>query len=261
MITNEEKINAIDVVVLAGEVLLHNGAEIFRVQETMTRIAEAFGVYDFEVYVISNGIFMSISENGEHYSTAIKHIPLATVHLGRVAEVNNLSRKIVIKECNLEEAYHELNRIKKLPYKAVWFQIACAAVGSGCFCYLLGGTFYDCIPSFIAGTILYISVILMSGKHLSKIMLNICASAVGTFCSVILFNMGLGTNIDSIVSASIISLVPGVAITTSIRDFFNGDYLSGTIRLIDALFIAFSIAAGVGGILMIWHKLFGGYLI
>ena len=41
----------------AGCILLKNGAEIFRVQETMTRILCAYGVTDNNVYVISNGIF------------------------------------------------------------------------------------------------------------------------------------------------------------------------------------------------------------
>ena len=37
--------------------------------------------------------------------------------------------------------------------------------------------------------------------------------------------------------------------TTSIRDFFNGDYISGAIRLIDALLIAACIALGVACVL------------
>ena len=36
----------------AGCILLKNGAEIFRVQETMTRILCAYGVTDNNVYVI-----------------------------------------------------------------------------------------------------------------------------------------------------------------------------------------------------------------
>ena len=37
-------------------------------------------------------------------------------------------------------------------------------------------------------------------------------------------------------------LTPGIAFTMGIRDFVHGDYLSGTIRMIDALLIAASIA-------------------
>ena len=44
----------------AGCILLKNGAEIFRVQETMIRILCAYGVTDHNVYVISNGIFASL---------------------------------------------------------------------------------------------------------------------------------------------------------------------------------------------------------
>lgn len=40
-----------------GEVLLKNGGEIFRVQETMQRIAKAYGVEGFHVYVLANGYF------------------------------------------------------------------------------------------------------------------------------------------------------------------------------------------------------------
>ena len=37
---------------------------------------------------------------------------------------------------------------------------------------------------------------------------------------------------------ALMPLTPGVALTMSIRDFISGDYLSGTIRLIDALLTA-----------------------
>ena len=52
--------------------------------------------------------------------------------------------------------------------------------------------------------------------------------------------------VNEVIIGSIMILVPGVALTTSIRDFFSGDYLSGSIHLIDALLTAVCIAAGVG---------------
>ena len=55
-----------------------------------------------------------------------------------------------------------------------------------------------------------------------------------------------------------LSLTPGVALTMSIRDFISGDYLSGTIRLIDALLTAGCIACGVGLALMVWAFVLGG---
>lgn len=257
---NENR-NVMDVVVLAGEILLHNGAEIFRVQETIIKIAEAYNVASFDVYVISNGIFVSISEKGKYYSTGIKHVPLSPVHLGRVIAVNDLSRKIVQGQYTVEEAYNRLKEITQMPYKEEWFQIVCSGVGSGCFCYLLGGSISDSSISFLTGIILYIFVLSVSGKKLSKIIVHIFGSGLVTLCGLVFFYLGMGTELDKIIIGSIIPLLPGVPLTTSIRDFLNSDYLSGTIRLIDTLLIAFSIAIGVGGMLKIWSILFLGGVI
>jgi uncharacterized membrane protein YjjP (DUF1212 family) len=49
-------------------------------------------------------------------------------------------------------------------------------------------------------------------------------------------------------------LVPGVAITNSIRDTMSGDFISGSSRGIEAAIIAFSIAFGVGLVLKLYFK-------
>ena len=56
-------------------------------------------------------------------------------------------------------------------------------------------------------------------------------------------------------------LVPGIALTTSIRDFFNGDYLSGANHMIDAILTAFSIAVGVGAVITLYQLVTGGALL
>ena len=76
----------------------------------------------------------------------------------------------------------------------------------------------------------------------------------------VLFSLGLGHDLDKIIIGSIIRLVPGIALTTSIRDFLGGDYLSGTIRMIDAFLIGGCIAIGVGAIVMLYMNLAGGVM-
>ena len=60
---------------------------------------------------------------------------------------------------------------------------------------------------------------------------------------------------------SVIPLVPGVAFTNGIRDIGNEDYIAGTVRLLDAMLVFFGIAAGVGGMMMIFRGVFGGGLL
>ncbi len=247
----ENENSPLELAVLAGRILLSNGAEIFRVQETMERIAASYHMDTFHVYAISNGIFACGMENGVAHTAEIRHVPLAPVHLGRVTAVNQLSREISQGKHSVPEAFARLREIETLPFTADWVQVLASGVGSGCFCYLFGGSPFDCMVAFFSGLMVYLFILLAGKRHLSKIMTNILASAVAAFCGLSLFELGMGHSMSHIIIGSIIPLVPGVPLTNSIRDFFNGDYISGTIRLIDTLLIASCIAIGVGFVLKV----------
>ena len=255
-----------------GEVLLKNGGEIFRVQETMQRIAKAYGVKRFHVYVLANGIFTSIEEDGTQISRQlaqetgckgpddacqVRHVPLSSIHLGRVAAVNNLSREIVEQRCTMEQAWQKIEEIDQIPFTSQWFQVFASGVGSASFCYLLGGSVLDSLASFMSGMLVWCFVLFLSARKANKIMLNILSSALVTLTGVLFFHFIFGENMDKIIIGSIIPLVPGVPLTNSIRDFLNGDYLSGTIRMIDAVLVACCIALGVGFMLSLVTMLTG----
>ena len=45
-----------DFIMAAGQTLLENGAEVFRVEQTMEIMARSFHLREFHVYVLTNGI-------------------------------------------------------------------------------------------------------------------------------------------------------------------------------------------------------------
>ena len=45
-----------------GDCMLRNGAEIYRVEDTVVHILSSYEVEEFDVYVLSNGIFASANE-------------------------------------------------------------------------------------------------------------------------------------------------------------------------------------------------------
>ena len=241
-----------------GEALLRNGAEIFRVQETMERVARAYdnvvARWPYEFFAI----FANAVENGEKIDTKLKFVPGSTVHFGRIVGINQLSREIVAGKVSVEEAYARLHEIVSIPYThPIRLDLACA-VGSACFSYLFGGTVFDAAAAFICGFVLQVFLNAIDSRTASKFIINLASSAVVAVCAVLLFTVGLGDSLDKIIIGSIIRLVPGVALTTSIRDFLNGDYLSGTIRIIDAFLVGGCIAIGVGAVVMTYISLTGG---
>ena len=241
-----------------GEALLKNGAEIFRVQETMERVARAYGIEEYDVYVLSNAIFANAVENGERVETKLNYIPGSTIHFARIAGINQLSREIAHGNVGITEAYARLREITEIPYTHPLTLVAACGIGSACFSYLFGGSVWDAAAAFLCGTVLQLFLNQIDRRTASKFITNLASSAVVALCAVLLFSLGLGGSLDKIIIGSIIRLVPGVALTTSIRDFLNGDYLSGTIRMIDAFLIGGCIAIGVGAVVMIYFSITGG---
>lgn len=244
-----------------GEVLLKNGAEISRVQETMERVARAYEIDTFDVYVLTNAIFATGVEKGVEHAARLKHIPSTTIHFGRIEAVNQLSREIAEGRHSVPEAFAVLEGVRDIPYSPLPLAVLACAVGSACFSYLFGGSWRDALIAFFCGTALELYLHWTSLRRLSKFLTNLSASALVTFCGAVFFLLGIGENMDKIIIGSIIRLVPGVALTTSIRDFFNGDYLSGAIRLLDAVLVGGCIAVGVGVVVRLLSLLTGGVLL
>mgnify|MGYP000802701824 FL=1 len=85
---------------------------------------------------------------------------------------------------------------------------------------------------------------------------TISTAALITLCCILGCSL-LGTEASHAIIGTLMILTPGIAFTMGIRDFVQGDYLSGTIRMIDALLIAASIAIGTGLVLSLYAFLKG----
>ena len=94
---------------------------------------------------------------------------------------------------------------------------------------------------------------------MSKIIVNIIGGVLITaftllFQHLIFWNV---MRIDGIIIGAIMPLVPGLAFVNAIRDIADSDFLSGTVRMIDALLVFVYIAIGVGCVLSLYYRLGG----
>lgn len=252
---------ALDVAMEAGHILLENGAEIARVEETMDKICGHYGVQTGEFFVLSNGIFTTAGHTADKSYARVQHIPVKGTQMDKIVAVNQLSREIVEgKITSLEEAEARLSEIRRMPSTPWWKQVLASGVGSCFFCVLFGGGLPECVSAFIAGVLLYIYVLKVGSPHLSKIVGNIVGGML-----VVLICLGCkavmpAASLTPMISGAIMPLVPGVAFTNGIRDIAGSDYLSGTVRLLDAILVFLSIAIGVGVMFTIYNALTGGMM-
>lgn len=236
---------------MAGDLLLKSGAEIHRVDETMRRIACAYRMEHVNTFVLSNGIFFTSEEEKEQYRVRIRHLPLSGARLDRIDAVNALSREIEMGLYTPLEARERLKRIAASPQKPGWHQVTAAGIGSGAFCFLFGGDLLDSLAAATAGCLLYCYILNLVNGRLSKIASNVSGGALVMALTLLFYRLGFGHHLDLMTTGALLPLIPGVAFTNSIRDFADEDYISGSVRLIDTLIVIFSIALGVG-LVMMW---------
>ncbi|HGO3521817.1 TPA: threonine/serine exporter family protein [Staphylococcus aureus] len=101
-IIDENKV--IDVVLIAGRILLESGAETYRVEDTMNRIAHSYGLHNTYSFVSSTAIIFSLNDRT---STRLIRVQERTTDLEKIALTNSLSRKISNKELTIDEAKSE----------------------------------------------------------------------------------------------------------------------------------------------------------
>ena len=238
----------------AGELLIRNGAEMYRAEETIVRISEAGGIHNITPFVTPTILFIA-NGDGEN-ALYTKDIKKRGNNIAKITLVSDFSRKFVEGQIDISEAmdYRKIDEYTGYPYRFVLFA---TGIGCGIFAVLVGGKFGDFVAAFFAS---YIAVFI-SDKILARSRTvftgNFVASMFVGIISVISFEIKLVDNLDNIIVGAALSLVPGVAFTAGIRDFISGDLISGIARIGEAILVAIAIAFGVGSILMLYSILGG----
>ena len=244
-----------------ADVMLRNGGEIYRIEDTVIHILKAYEVENFDVYVLSNGIFASANEDKEDACSMIRHVPLGSVNLSKISYLNQLTRDLCTHKCTIAEAWERVKEAKTLPNYSNRIQNFFCGLGSACYTFIFGGGIIDFGFSFLIGLFEQMVLNYMSAHKISRFLRNVFASAFVSTCSILVLQTGLTVLQDKIIIGAIMPLVPGITFTTSIRDFHNGDYLSGTIHLIDALLTALCIAVGIIIPMAVFSSIGGGALL
>lgn len=236
--------NILEISSFAGKILLENGAEIFRVEQTARHICLAFGLRHCECFATPTAIMISIiGKNGEVHSV-VRRITSRSVNLKKVELVNEFSRTINQKQPSFESMKEQLTAIDKLHSHSLSFMALVAAVGTSAFTLVFGGAWQDVCWGFFAGGLIHLLVSWAGRRGAGPFLTNLIG---GAGCAVLgrLFTcLGLGGDWWIVTISSLMLLVPGMLMTNAFRDLAAGDILSGLSRGAEALWIAASLAGG-----------------
>ncbi|MBU5454824.1 threonine/serine exporter family protein [Caproiciproducens sp. MSJ-32] len=241
----------------AGKIMLENGAEAYRVEETMNKISEAFGVEKPDSYATPTAIISSASHKGETKSVVVR-ILKRSVNLEKIHRVNDLARNIKNNNYTVEEFKEKLKEIDNEKRYSNKVTILFSAIGALSFTFLFGGGLKDAAAAFFIGLIVKFFDIEADKIGLNSFFSTIICSAITAFLAILSIKLNIAADIDKVIIGSIMLLVPGLAITNAIRDTIAGDLISGIARAVEAFLIAIGVAAGTGVVLSFWINTFGG---
>lgn len=234
-----------NLVVGMGEVLISSDAETLRVIETMEIVAKTLGLENFNSFTITNGLFVTASYEDQTFAQS-KQIRTHQSNLGKIDAINTLSRNIAQGIICLDEAICELEKIKSQQTWSAIMGYVFVALGCSSLTILYGGTYVDAVVTTVISLLVRLLTNITSSRQINQVITNLMASICISILAILSVKLGIGENVDKIIIGSIMVLVPGILLTNGIRDIANNDYLSGIIRIIEALLIATSIAIGVG---------------
>lgn len=235
----------LDTAVLAGQIMLSSGAEIYRMEDTIHRILSVSGLKSAEAYVTATGLIVTLDNPDMDSMTVVKRIRSRETNLNRIAKTNEISRKFCAGEMSLKEAFSGLKHMEEHTC-ALWQKNICIVVVAAAFSILLGGTIADGIAAGITGAVLAAVLLLCAKLELNAFIENmLCALMIG-ITALLLQALYPPLDADMVIVGGIMPIVPGAALTTAVRDTLQGDYVAGGAKILEAVLKAAAIVTGAG---------------
>lgn len=233
-----------------GELLLTNGAEVLRVEDTLTRICTAYGFRRINVFCITSSIVLTVEDIDGHIHTQTRRITSRDTNLQKIDSVNTLSRELCRNPIAIDSFQNRIEAIQRSRTYPLPIQCICYAVISAVFSVFFGGSPWDGFAAAISGLMLFAIQYFMQKLRMNSILQSLLVSAFTALVVMFLVHLGIGDTPAKITIGNIMLLIPGVAFTTSLRDLINGDTISGLVGISEAIVKAIAIAIGFAAVLV-----------
>ena len=241
--TQEETDLTISTCLLAGQILIENGSNMERVNDTMYRIAANAGLQSFQAFTTVTGVVTS----SNHRSNAqVVDVRIRRNDLTRIAQVNAISRDFADRKIDLRAAYQRLSLVDQMSTKQpALLQCLAAAVMSCVLMVVFTGDTKDTLVAFLVGGFSYWVYLCLVSTFKVRYLGEFCtALVIGALASTAV-HLGFAHRVDDIIIGAIMSLVPGVPITNAARDIVSGNVISGIARALEAVLTAASIGCAI----------------
>ncbi|MBF4691656.1 threonine/serine exporter family protein [Fusibacter ferrireducens] len=248
-IQTEQK-RIVDIALKAGNIMLTNGAETYRVEDTVQRMMASRGLEDVHVFVIPTGIIVSANIDN-HPTTILERVHGEGIDLEVIDRINALSRQFTSTDMPIEAASDAIDLlVNHPPAFSKWTRFFFSGMAGGFFIFLFKGSFVEFLLAYIVSSFTVLCFDSLSDKRLNFFVKNIIGGFLASLFGIISVSLigcfGIYASLNMVIIGPLMTLVPGVSLNNGIRDLISGELLAGSAKITEALFIAIALAFGVG---------------
>ena len=237
MNTDEQKLNLL---CEAAQLLLENGSETYRVEETAQRMAKGLGIEHLNIAAFPTSVFLEADGRA-----CVRRISRRGTNSQRIAMVNEISRKIERGEMTQEMAKEALEKIRKTPGFSQRTIIFAYALAAASFCLLFGGDAGTFVVTFAIGVLVQAVQPLFAHIQMGALFGNFVGGLLTAVLAQGIHALIPYGSANAAIIGGIMPLLSGLAMTTAVRDTVYGDLISGMTRALEALLLAAAVALGV----------------
>ena len=220
------------------------GAETYRVEESINRILDSYGIQS-EVFAIPNCLHVSIETPDGAPITRMRRIGGHGNDLDSVEKYNTMCRTICRKKPDLDTMRQWLLATDRARvYYSSRAMMLGHFLGSFGFSIVFGGSIKDAVLSGLCGLIVYFVNNFMSGLRANSFFSTIASAFFLALPAYAMSVFGVADNADMVIIGALMLLVPGLLFTNAMRDIIFGDINSGVNRIVQVFLTAAAIALG-----------------
>ncbi len=236
--------NLLTVIMNLGKEMLMCGAEVNRVEDTISRLCTSYGLNDAEIFSITSLILVTVRDPDGASFAQSRRITSYVFNFYRLEELNALSRTVCSTTPSAEDFQVMLDEIIKHSHFSKLLRLIGFILTSGGFCMLFKGSFTDALCAASISVIIFLIERLFTTLNMNGMLYNFISSFIAGVLAFQLSKLGIGAHLDKIMIGDIMLLIPGLMLTNAIKDMMNGDTMAGFLRFCEALLTALAIALG-----------------
>ena len=232
------------VIMNLGKEMLMCGAEVNRVEDTISRLCNAYGLNNAEIFSITSLILVSVRDEKGSFFSQSRRIAGYVLNFYRLEELNALSRTACATLPSPEDLQVMLDEIIQHSHFSKLMRLIGFILTSGGFCLLFKGSILDATCAAAIAALIFAIERLVVTLTINSMLFNLISSFVSGVLAFHLCKFFPILHMDKIMIGDIMLLIPGLMLTNAIKDMTNGDTMAGFLRFCEALLTAIAIALG-----------------